>query len=439
MDVFNGQSVAASNLLAQVSNDDKFTETDIPCTARVTVDDAFFKSMYRGTSLPVPYMEILGHIDSVYIEDPNRYFPCGTNEMRFMQGQSQDVVVRYFLSNQEITDLVSMGLYDAGFKPPANLINNVFEVPVEVTYKGIYETPCCIVEIQNAQELDTTTHDSFVNGREIEGNGYEGIFFACEKIEGITPDTVYGFDSFGHNAYERHKHIETPEYKSVEEQNEVTVEPELSAEELAEIKHIKAVEEQISAEASEHATKISNVDKSNVRAFLQEVKETVKAEDEANAFDDQYASMWSDYDTTNTEQNVSEPARLSASYDLLRDMAKTKAKAEYDAKKSADAARLVDVAQDNMALNMDANADTSGFGVTDAQLQEKKDEKSGKKAAQVAHNVDVALDNMALNKDANADTSGFGASDNQHKTTAASDLLASLLKPNNGGPNGPSL
>ena len=446
MDVFNGQSVAATNFLAQVSREDKFTETDIPCTARVTVYDAFFKSMYRGTSLPVPYLEILGNIDSVYIEDTNRYFPCGTNEMNFMSGHSQDVVVRYFLSNQELTDLVSMGLYEAGFQPPANLVNNVIEIPIEITYKGVYDTPCCIVEIQNAHELDTTTHNAFVNGRQIEGNGYDGIFLGCKTIEGLTPDTVYDFNvDFG---YERHKQIEANYDRPVEQQVEEVVEPELSAEEQAEMKHIEAVNEQISAEANKHADRLLNVDKHDIKNFLQEVKSVAEAEDAKNKPVDNFASMWDEFNgNAGGQANAEEPNRLSKSYEVLFTMAKDKAESdamlkqkedEKSGKKSADAARSVDIAQDNLALN-EGRTDIAGFGsnVSDAnKLKEKKDEKSGKKAAEAARRVDIAQDNQALNE-GRTDIAGFG-SNNSSKNTAAADLLAGLLKPSN-KPSGPSL
>ena len=54
MDVFNGSNVSARNLLAMTPSDDKFVEENIPCTARIHVESAHFKSMYRGTLLPVP-------------------------------------------------------------------------------------------------------------------------------------------------------------------------------------------------------------------------------------------------------------------------------------------------------------------------------------------------------------------------------------------------
>lgn len=444
MDVFNGSNVSARNLLAMTPSEDKFVEENIPCTARVFVESAHFKQLYRGTALPVPYMEILGNIGSVYIEDGNRLFPCGTNEMNFMQSQEQPVRARYFLSVQELQDLVGMGLYEPDFQPPANLINNVIEIPVQVTYRGIYDTPCCIVEVQDAFEIDTATHDAEVDGKHIEGNGYEGIFYSCVPFD-IDPNKVYGFTT--DMGYVRHKVKEENYDKPLEaiSQVEHVAEPELSEEELAEIKHIENVNAQIQTETSKHASKLEGVDKSDVKSFLHAVKAEAAAQEEANKTEDYYGN---DFWNENPQQEkVKDNHRLSNSYDLLKTMAEKQVQTdaqlrekedEKNGKKSTDVARRMDIAADNMALNAGIT-DIAGHGAssseTPSQIKEKKDAKSGKKAIDIARRNDIAADNKALNENPNADISGQGSSNSEPRT--ASDLVANLFKPST-GQNGPN-
>lgn len=445
MDVFNGSNVSARNLLAMTPSDDKFVEENIPCTARVQVESAHFKQMYRGTLLSVPYMEILGSIGSVYIEDENRFFPCGTNEMNFMQSQEQPVRARYFLSVQELQDLVGMGLYEPGFQPPANLINNVIEIPVKVTYRGIYDTPCCIVEVQDAFEIDTATHDAVIDGKQIEGNGYEGIFYSCEKLD-ITPDRVYGFED--NMTYVRHK-IKEENYDKpldVAPQVETVNEPELSDDELAEIKHIEKVNAQIKDATHKHTSMLEGVDKSDVKSFLHAVKAEAAAQEEANKTEDYYGNdFWND---TPQEEKVKDNSRLSNSYDLLKTMAEKQVQTdaqlrekeeEKSGKKAAEVARRTDIASDNMALN-EGITDIAGYGSssaseTPAQIKEKKDAKSGKKAIENARRNDIAADNKALNEGI-TDIAGQGAASKESR--AASDLVANLLKPSNNNPSGPN-
>ena len=446
MDVFNGSNVSARNLLAMTPSDDKFVEENIPCTARIHVESAHFKSMYRGTLLPVPYMEILGSIGSVYIEDENRFFPCGTNEMKFMQSQDQPVRVRYCLSVQELQELVGMGLYEPDFQPPANLINNVLEVPVKVTYKGIYDTPCCIVEVQDAFEIDTTTHDAMVDGKQIEGNGYEGMFFGCLQSEFVSKDKVYGYaPDIG---YVPHK-IKEENYDKpldVAPQVETVNEPELSDDELAEIKHIEKVNAQIKDATHKHTSMLEGVDKSDVKSFLHAVKAEAAAQEEANRTEDYYGNdFWND---TPQEEKVKDNSRLSNSYDLLKTMAEKQVQTdaqlrekeeEKSGKKAAEVARRTDIASDNMALN-EGITDIAGYGSssaseTPAQIKEKKDAKSGKKAIENARRNDIAADNKALNEGI-TDIAGHGAASKESR--AASDLVANLLKPSNNNPSGPN-
>jgi hypothetical protein len=376
----------------------------------------------------------------VYIEDANRQFPCGTNDVSFMQSQDQPVRVRYHINVQEMQYLIGIGLYSSGFQPPANLENNVIEIPVNVTYRGIKFSPFCMIDIEDAFEIDTATYDSVIDGKHVTGNGYVSLFATCEPDMNITPETVYGYDT----TYPRYEPYKFPE-KNYELSNDnpnmetqVVAEPELSEEQAAELKHIDDVNAQIQNATNEHVTKLNNVDKSNVRAFLQSVKQ--KAEEHESqrddVFHDGYNAMFGNDDSSGNNQK---DTGIFDKYTTLKEMSAEaiKADTDEDGEKSKDAAKKVDIALDNMALNegiTDIEGHGSAASETPAQVKEKKDAKSGKKAIEIARRNDIAADNKALNEGI-TDIAGQGAAHSDTRT--ASDLVANLFKPSAGqsGPN----
>ena len=168
---YNSNSVRARNLMTNVRRDDVLVQ-EMPCVARVRVDKAFFMPGYSdgGGGVPAPFMRMTGTVASLFIEDDDdRMFPCNDKEIQMMD--NEQVMIDYLLSPDEVASLAMKGMFhDPLFKPPANLEGNTIEIPVNIMYRGVYETPVCFVEIVKPLELATSTKD----------NNYYGLFEACE-------------------------------------------------------------------------------------------------------------------------------------------------------------------------------------------------------------------------------------------------------------------
>lgn len=146
---------------------------------------------------------------------------------------------------------------------------------------------------------------------------------------------------------------------------------------------------------------------------------TLKISDKIEALK-QVISKISDDDGANTDQD-----KQDENTDVITDMtnysnnddsAESKhEKAEKENKKAIDRQTQLDVAQDNKALN-EGITDIAGFGAdvetsdSKAENEHKKAEKENKDAIERQRRLDVAQDNLALNLDPNADISGSGAS-----------------------------
>ena len=432
MKVYNGKSVMAHELLAKHPTEDKFAEI-IPCTARVYVDAAHFKSLYRGTKLPVPYLEILGVVDSMYLENPEAFFPCGTNEMQFMNNQGQDVRIKYFLTAQEMQDLIGKGLYEDGFAPPANLVGNVFEVPTSITYKGIYDTPICIVDINNPYEIDTATYDAEIDGQFVEGNGYLTFFESCKPFN-ISLDRVYGHETPA-IPFERYKHVETN--YAVQEREHTddvkTVDRELSDVEIAEQKHISDVDAKIRDKAESDITRSTNVDTEEARRLASDALKSQDSKEEV----DIYSNMFVVGDTAEQEKPT---PRLTNSYAEFKKLAAEKLKREEDAEQSKRNAKKADLAdgqlgdgvnKDDDPIVNDSNVDKVDDTTSPSQDKKKKAEKDYKKSKQAARAADLS--------DGQLGNGSSNPTNEKSKITKAGALLDDLLGPSlNSGHTGPN-
>ena len=82
--VFNlHDDVRGQTVFATHSEDDIFSEIYVSCVARVYVESASWKELYRGPGmLHEPCMELKGKVASVFFEENDqRVFPCGVKEL----------------------------------------------------------------------------------------------------------------------------------------------------------------------------------------------------------------------------------------------------------------------------------------------------------------------------------------------------------------------
>ena len=423
---YSAKSVKARNVLAMADPDDVFS-VHCFCTAHVNIESARFYEKYMGPNqFHRPYMRLVGSVTDLFLENQGEMFPCGTNSIQFIEPQS--VTINYALSYEEIGLLASRGLYCKGYTPPDNITGNVMEIPVSVVYKGVYDTPCCFVDIVDQYEIPTST----------QLNGYVGLFQVAEvhpdviaqleaaPLVGLPVPKEYAsqYDVQLESEGEFYNEQPTPDqvYNDTYQEEEQEEAPrEISPEEREEIDIIDRVNAKIDNRASDdEITRVNNkADDKSILDLINAVNSEVAA-DQADADDTQ--NLYHDTDAAANQTVVGGISKLTDRMSYL------KRKAQSDANEQQNIARNNDIAADNIALN-EGITDIAGQGAGDGELasftdkQKAKSEKNAKKQRDIARNNDIAADNMALNEGI-TDIAGHGAA--SKPSDSAQSLLAGL-------------
>lgn len=156
--VYNRNSKTARTVINTVSAKD-IGQEQYYCTMNVDVKSAYLKESLTPSGLHRPYLEINGSVSSVFIEnDDDRIFPCGSKSMTL--SEPQEVRVMYILSTSELQQLVDAGCYYSDFKMPENLVGNTMEIPGDITYTCVYDTPVGMVSINSPFNIQTSTAEN---------------------------------------------------------------------------------------------------------------------------------------------------------------------------------------------------------------------------------------------------------------------------------------
>lgn len=422
--VYNQRSAQARSLLTKVSDDDKFA-VQVTCSAHVQVEKAFFvEDKSTGGVIGTPYMKMLGKVSDLFIEDyDNREFPCGTKQINLMQ--DEPVEINYVLSTQEIQQLVGLGLCHKGFAPPANLEGNVIDIPLNIVYTGIYESPCCVVEIIDSQCINTSTKD----------NGYAGLFEACQMHPDIMreQEADYVYAPMNESAYIAElaaRQQAEEERRRAEEEAALAAQAAMDAEPVHEMTEAEKKESEIFDRTvrkveevmdNKDAQRDSHDDSFDARKMLDDVQaEAGNNNSEEDEFGNLYGSV---ADTSNSGKTMT----------LSDKMAILKQKAEKWTEEQVKAADET-AGNDEFAYESDEQEEESEtqdetlFGteaatstaLSDVDREREKAEKDAKRRREIVRRVDVANDNKLLNEgidDIAGQTSASDAAEKQkHKS-----------------------
>ena len=350
---YNKDDVRARNLLAQAGEDNVLVEKNIHCTAQIEITSAYFDDEYKGARcLRRPYMKMVGTVNSVFIEDDDdRVFPCGTKSMTLMT--PQQVSINYVLDESEISELALKGLFRENFEVPENLIGNVMEIPLSINYEGIYDTPCCIVEIEHPYELSTSSKE----------NSYYGIFNGCRIHDEILREQ----QEDGYSANHNEEYLDDYDYDNTEEEYEDYEEQEALAEELApeltdEEMEDQAIMDKLSTSLQDQIALSSNKKKNDnfdAREFMKELREEVEAEDKQEESEDIFGL----FDEDNSTNKKDKKKKKRDSYEQIK----------------RKMTRNVDVAADNKALN-EGITDIAGMGAAEAPVKKSQPQNADNQA-----------------------------------------------------------
>lgn len=398
--VYNLNGVDARSLLASTDPDDILSIESFPCTARVEVFSAFFCQPYIGPrGISRPCMKMVGRVASLFIEDEDdRVFPCNSKELQLMV--PEDVMVEYVLSPEEIASLSMKGLFhDPNFQPPANLVDNVIEIPVAVAYKAIYDTPVCAVEILSPMEITTSTKD----------NSYYGLFEACPVSEVIAQMEAGTYEYARMN---EPKPALVPGFEPPEVERQAEPEPgdEMGAEDREDAAIIERVAGEISAEDAKAAEKRQQMDETGrdrvrdevLRRAQEDAARDSQAEAEAMAPEAQLYGEVGEGPEEGRDKSRS-PSHL---YDRLMQHAKdaTERDDRTDEERSYEESNEEPEEQDGLP------ADAVVVDEEDGKKGTSKAEAAAKKSKRAAQRVDIAEDLKALNE-GRTDIAGFGTGD----------------------------
>ena len=434
--VYSYDTVEAHNLLALQAENDVFTDTYQLVVARVRVESAHWREEYKGPLHPhEPYLEIIGEARSIFIEeDDSRIFPCGSKNLVLMT--PYPVRYHYVLSIDEKVDIYGMGYGYDGFDVPANLISNEIELPLNIKYYGVYESPIAVIEILHPGEIFTCTRE----------NNYYGIFNGCPVSPAVEAQKQINYEFYPHTDFEvEPEPIYAEEVEQqVEEEVEQTVEQQMEvAEDQA---NLSAVEELIKQQTSEAATRRANVAShaKDRQAILARVNEMLnkRAEEYSRARETSLSDAIFGAEGSEDKREMQE---VKATYEDFKAAAEAvdaeHLKSEKDADESRENARKVDRAIDNQLLNAGVD-DIAGYNpdaqtlssqtlsdsaLTPEQKKEIADKKSGKAQIEAARRQDIAADNKALNEGI-TDIAGQGVTKPVHEKAVrtAADLIAGL-------------
>lgn len=401
--VFNRNSPQARDMLAKTPAIDIGITENIPCTMAVKVSKAFFKEQISANGLHRPYLELQGSVTRMFIEeDEDRLFPC--NVKNLILRDPEKVKVNYVLSTSELQNLVDMGLYYPDFEPPQNLIDNEIEIPGFITYTCIYDSPVSIVEIQNKDNIETSTKDNhydniFVEGCEISPQRAAEMLpdfqfsmanfsseYLANKYTPVAPKNVYYDDS-----------PSTPESRDILKPN--------MTEDQTTVNKFKDVLDENNKNIEQRANdEKNNANKRN--SIVQKLIMKKRARDAAKAEADSFG-----FNTQQDDANNTDTSRFM--YDEFKDLVKEVSDHSDDDTSGSETSRKVDVALDNQALN-EGITDISGFGsLSDTSDESKmsageKRDYDAKKSRDALRRADIAADNQALNEGI-TDIAGQGA------------------------------
>ena len=384
--VYNTDSVRARDILTQVDNDDVLTEF-MECTGKVYVEQCFFSAKPRfDGGLGGIELKIIGTVKELFIEDyEDRQFPCSTKHLNFID--AEPVMINMQLTAKEKGHLYECGVDHPGFEPPANMKYNTMEIPMLIEYKGIYESPVCFARIIRPNEIQTSTKKCGYYGlfdlvsthpdvvRENENDGIDinlkGFSREVEMADPLIPKTFAT-----QNPRDVNKTLGDIAKEQVSEPKSVTIVKETIEEHLkteqAPAKpdntvkiYNEAVDELQEKINVKGETNVSDIDADgNIPVSDTVVPYTVRKMDSAlyDILSQKVDEHAGDPDTEPLDENVEEVHQTVD--DELLDGDEKLSKSERDSKRQINMARKADIAADNKALNVDANADISGHGAS---------------------------------------------------------------------------
>ncbi len=436
----------ARNLLTDVNVEDIGQEV-VPCVLSVHVTGARFCEQRTQYGRHVPYMEITGEVTDIFRDDGEE-FSCGTKKLSLME--SQDVRVAYLLTDEEISKLVNLGIYHSDFAVPPDLIDNTIEIPWEITYTCVYETPITMVDINMPYNIETSTKRS--------GYSFEGVFGSCEvsrqralqgnKSFDLTMDAVYS-DNY-ENITERPKYEDIINRNDFEDHRTNDLPTDVRSDTISELPQtvderiIGDIKNEIKVTEAERARKIKNTYSAENKRKIETVLRTLRQQkekvqdNEQGTGSDVYNTLTGNskqktvkQDYNNFASELSYEELKSFIFNIQRKLDENNMTPE-EKKKAYEEALLdfvlnADRAMDNQALNA-GNTDIAGMGAgtsdnTAKMTNEEKAEYHRKKNAKIVRTVDTALDNQALNA-GNTDIAGMGANS---KSNSVADSLRGLL------------
>lgn len=212
-----------AGLTGQLPEDAILTSRDVDCNADIYATQAFlsYRSPLDAEHPARPYMHIMGECRAIRGE-----IPCGVKEVRFAEGEGIPVDILYEFGNGELSEMVSKGLYDAGFRCPSIITENVLEMPVYCDFKVVApqteaDVPIVFADISDRRCIEVSE----------ETCGYRFGDYFEEAVREAAPayDDFEAYDGYAHDELFADDYV--PEAEVEEE----------SARELTD--HEKAVEE----------------------------------------------------------------------------------------------------------------------------------------------------------------------------------------------------
>lgn len=205
---------------AMVRMDDKLNieESNIMCEGNVFVEQAYMAQDYKPVGLSRPYIRLIGYVKSI-----RGNFPYDVGEVTYDARQTQPVEYRYDLTDDELSDLASKGLYNDNFDCPDAFKMNEFILPISCAVVSVPPTdeqdlPLLFVTVNNPYDLHTSSAAS----------GYD-ITEYFEK-----PELVRTTDEFKVDELSDEKKEEIRETEIVVEQDEPEIAEEVMEDEPVE-------------------------------------------------------------------------------------------------------------------------------------------------------------------------------------------------------------
>ena len=414
VDVYNLDSVKARTIFSMAKQED-ILQTQIICMAKVKIPDvdftsrswAYFDETYQGAgNLSRPYMVVKGSVSEVFIEDNDpRTFPCGAKNLVIKAfdaeypDKREDIPVKivWKLTADEIAYLYSRGLGYSDFGPPSMLRGNIIEIPVNIVYKAVYETPICAIRIVDPGRIETSTLY----------NRYDTIFMNCEVSQELIHEKTHGvaiafnYDNTIVNEYEENVDYQVDEI-SEEQINAINdIDQEMTDDEKRDAIISSDIETKMQDAADKDMEARDDKDVGfSVMDLLSSIKSDI-AEQEIEDSDDYYAEV--------PEQKGT--LKLSDRIDMLK--AKTTDNSE-NSSAGADKTDGLDTRDDQASDTLDDFESFKNQTLSETEASHKKSEKQARKLQENIRRLDIALDNQALNR-GETDISGFGAGDNKDK------------------------